>query len=233
MASLPDNIRTTKSIRDGLSWLYGTDLHQLAAEIRSGPPNGQRKLLMAVTLSLQPPDSPFIPEQKEDKTVIEEAEPDPAPSNRGNNKKDTSTGAGRTDASNASQDEPSGSASGPPIRQVQEPTFLDPAGSSDARCPISTRQVVCCRASCITHGCIALCGYSSEVPNDGHFINSSTVHKCKECYRDAMARKKEGASSNASTDTFHSSWSSDDWGCDDWDDSHWGQDWWWRYRGGH
>ena len=50
-----ENIREPQSLKDSIIFLYDTDVRQLSSFIRSGPPLGRTKLMLALGLSFQPP----------------------------------------------------------------------------------------------------------------------------------------------------------------------------------
>ena len=50
-----ENIREPQPLKDSIAFVYDTDVHQLASFIRSGPPLGRTKLMLALGLSFQAP----------------------------------------------------------------------------------------------------------------------------------------------------------------------------------
>ena len=50
-----ENIREPEPLKDSIAFVYDTDVHQLASFIRSGPPLGRTKLMLALGLSFQAP----------------------------------------------------------------------------------------------------------------------------------------------------------------------------------
>ena len=51
------HIRDPQPLKDSLAFVYDTDVHQLSSFIRSGPPLGRTKLMLALGLSFQAPDT--------------------------------------------------------------------------------------------------------------------------------------------------------------------------------
>ena len=78
------NIREPQALKDSIVFLYDTDVHQLASFIRSGPPLGRTKLMLALGLSFQAPGTRIAgpassdqsiagkPAEKKEKKVVEE-----------------------------------------------------------------------------------------------------------------------------------------------------------------
>ena len=52
-----EHIRDPQPLKDSLAFVYDTDVHQLSSFIRSGPPLGRTKLMLALGLSFQAPGS--------------------------------------------------------------------------------------------------------------------------------------------------------------------------------
>jgi len=234
---LPEHVRSSAALQDGLSWLYGTDLNQLTAFIRSGPTAGRTKLLLACSKAVAEP----APQAK--------PAADPAPTTSTDAASSSTTGGTSTPATSSDPSGSQPSTSAPPkppagpsssspdttsagrrkgIEQVAPPTFLDKGAVADAnvKCKISTRQVVCCRET-----------------NDTHFTSTSSLHLCKDCYRASKQGSTPSsqtpspptstpAESSSTSDAWSgwpsrhaSSWSWDDsgsWDAWDWDSyNHW------------
>ena len=152
-----------------------------------------------------------------------------------------SAGGGTAPAAAVASD-PSGSPAPPEVTSpapsrfdhVVPPTFVD-TSEVPRRAKVSTRQVLCCRETCSI--CYqACCGYSSELPQDSHFLASDVHHRCKSCYRASRNRATEAptstqASGDTSQDThdpwYHTSDSTGSWQqSPGWSSGHWEWDSW-------
>eukprot|EP00439_Symbiodinium_sp_Y106_P072083 s3520_g13.t1 len=87
-----ENIREPQSLKDSIIFLYDTDVHQLASFIRSGPPLGRTKLMLALGLSFQAPGTRIsgpaasgqsIPPKQAEKVEKKVVEEDPPSSSKG------------------------------------------------------------------------------------------------------------------------------------------------------
>ena len=131
-----ENIRELQSLKDSIIFLYDTDVHQLASFIRSGPPLGRTKLMLALGLSFQAPGTRIsgpaasgqsIPPKQAEKVEKKVVEEDP-PSSSKDDSKSIPSSEGPQDAG-----PPDG---GPSIQEATEPSA--PADPSTSPPPAST-----------------------------------------------------------------------------------------------
>ena len=230
-----DNIRAPQEIQDALRLIYDTDVEQLAGVVRSGPNSGRRKLLLALAMAAEPTLRVVREEPPQDASSASPAPLVPESESGTSTTAPSATSAPALSGSEAKDPAPTLPKEQLEAQQRAPTTFqvADPAPTPtlpDTTTPVATRQVVCCRARCMVLGCNALCGYSSEVPNDTHFAPLAGVrHHCKQHFRARLENRGTQGTLHSGGQDDQQTWSQDDqWS--DWDHDDWGWgSWSWRW----
>ena len=244
-----ENIREPQPLKDSIAFVYDTDVHQLASFIRSGPPLGRTKLMLALGLSFQAPgtrisgppapEGSIPPKEKEKVEKVEKkVEEDPPSISKDDDKSISSAEAPKdaappdagpsiaVDTAPAAAADPSTSpprtTTLPPVRKPNIEPVADPA-FLDQKPEGTACKVSTRQITCCREPCVhcnGLCGYSSEVPYDSHFESKRTIHLCKGCFR----AKREAKSAPSYQDDHDEEWDDNSW------NQSWGGGWRWRYH---
>ena len=247
-----EHIRDPQPLKDSLAFVYDTDVHQLSSFIRSGPPLGRTKLMLALGLSFQAPgtrisgppapEGSIPPKEKEKGEKVEKkVEEDPPSIHKDVDKSDKSISSNDTpkDAtppgagSSIQVDAPSASAADPSIAtptpttlpSVRKPN-IDPV--ADPAFLEKKPEGTACRVSTRQITCCREpCGYCNGLCGYSSEIpfdsHFESKHTIHLC-KGCFRAKREAKSAPSYQDDRDEEWDDNSW------NQSWGGGWSWRYH---